>query len=180
MKLGVQNLLLLSVCIMLWGCPYCSPYGIDAAAQQDIEEGLIGNWGTLVNKPSDEMHPTADSVKICFTKYTDQEYTIAITGGLQELRPLHCLENDTIKGTAYLSTIAQKQFLNAFIKGRMYIAEVTRNTDGLSIKCLAERFTARYIRSSEQLKNSIAFHYKVAISPAYDDFFVLNNLQKLP
>lgn len=180
MKFYIFTLLLLAICIILCGCPYSSPYGIDAVAQQDIDESLLGNWATLVNKPSDDKHTKADTVKIGITKYTDQEYAIAITGALSELKSFHCLEKDTIKGKAYCSTIGQKQFLNAFIDGRTYIAEVSKTAAGLSIICLTERFSARYIMSSEQLRNSIAYHYKVAITPAYDEFFVLKNLQKLP
>lgn len=170
---------MVATCVILCGCPYSSPYGIDAVANIAIDDDLLGNWETLVSKPSDEQHLKSDPVQISFTKYTDLEYSIAISGGIKELLPYRCMDNEIITGTAYLSTIDKKRFLNAFIKGRMYIAEVIKSSDGLSIQCLAERFTAKYIKSSEQLRSALTFHYKVAIYPAYDNFFVLKNLMKI-
>ena len=178
MKGSLHFAIIVCLSFLLCGCPYSSPYGIDAVATQNIDEGLLGNWACLVNKPAPETQTKMDSVKICFSKYTDQEYAIVITGGIKEFRPFHCMEKDTIKATGYLSTIGQHQFLNAFVKGRIYIAEVKKVPGGISILCLAERFTARFIKNSDQLRGSLAFHYKVAITPAYDDFFVLRNLQK--
>ena len=179
MKRCYSTGILMAICIILWGCPYSSPYGIDAVATEGIDDNLLGNWATLVNKPSYDQYPKADSVQICFTRYTDKEYTIAITGAIKELLPYHCIERDTIKGNAYLSTINKKKFLNVFVSGRMYIAELIQKPDGLTINCLAERFTAKYIKTCDQLRSVLSFHYRVAISPAYDDFFVLKNLHKI-
>lgn len=178
MKKGFQLVILFWVCVLLWGCPYSSPYGIDAVAIQQIDDNLLGSWSCSINKPAAEGNLKTDSIKISFAKYTDKEYAIVLTGEIKDLKPFHCLHNDSITGTAYLSYIGEKQFLNTFINGQMYIAELIKSPGGLSIFCLAERFTARYIKSSDQLKNSIAYHYKVAINPAYDDYFVLKNLQK--
>ena len=179
MKHIFQFLLLITTSIFLWGCPYDSPYGIDAVAQEGIDESLLGSWAAIVTKPGDDMHHREGPVKIIFSKNTDQEYNIAITGNIDELKPYHVITNDTIKGTAWLSTIANKQFLNSFVKGRVYIAEVKKEAGGLSILCLAERFTAKYIKSSDELRKAVTFHYKVAIKPGYDDYFVLKNLQKV-
>ena len=175
----LQLLLLFTVTIFLWGCPYDSPYGIDPVAQQDIDENLIGSWATIITKPSDDKHVKEDPVKIIFSKNTGLEYNIAITGNIDELRPYHLVTNDSIKGIAYLSTAAGKQFLNAFIKGKMYIAEINNDTAGLSIRCLSEHFTGKYIKSSIELRKAVELHYKFSAFPVYDDYFIFKNLQKV-
>lgn len=179
MNKTLQLLLLFTVTLFLWGCPYDSPYGIDSVEKQDIDENLIGSWATIMTKPSDDIHVKEDPVKIIFSKNTGLEYNIAITGNIDELRPYHMVTNDSIKGTAYLSTAAGKQFLNAFIKGKMYIAEINNDTAGLTIRCLSEHFTGKYIKSSIELRKAVELHYKFSASPAYDDYFVFKNLQKV-
>lgn len=179
MNKTLQLLLLFTVTLFLWGCPYDSPYGIDSVEKQDIDENLIGSWAIIMTKPSDDIHVKEDPVKIIFSKNTGLEYNIAITGNIDELRPYHMVTNDSIKGTAYLSTAAGKQFLNAFIKGKMYIAEINNDTAGLTIRCLSEHFTGKYIKSSIELRKAVELHYKFSASPAYDDYFVFKNLQKV-
>ena len=179
MNKTLQLLLLFTVTVFLWGCPYDSPYGIDPVAQQDIDENLIGSWATIITKPSDDKHVKEDPVKIIFSKNTGLEYNIAITGNIDELRPYHLVTNDSIKGIAYLSTAAGKQFLNAFIKGKMYIAEINNDTAGLTIRCLSEHFTGKYIKSSIELRKAVELHYKFSAFPVYDDYFIFKNLQKV-
>jgi hypothetical protein len=165
--------------VLLWGCPYDSPYGIDPSAQEDIDESLLGSWATFVSKPTWDQQHVEDPVKIIFSKNTDQEYNLAITGYIDELKPYHVITNDTIKGTAYISTVSNHQFLNTLIKGKMYIAEIKRDNNNLSILCLAERFSVKFVKNSKDLRREIEFHYKVAVTPYYDDFFVAKNLKKV-
>ena len=165
--------------VILWGCPYDSPYGIDPSAQEDIDESLLGSWATFVAKPTWDQQHVEDPVKIIFSKNTDQEYNIAITGYIDELKPYHVITNDTIKGTAYISTVSNRQFLNTLIKGKMYIAEIKKEDNNLSILCLAERFSVKFCKNSKDLRREIEFHYKVAVTPSYDDFFVARNLKKV-
>jgi len=179
MNKTLQLLLLFTVTLFLWGCPYDSPYGIDSVEKQDIDENLIGSWATIITKPSDDKHVKEDPVKIIFSKNTGLEYNIAITGNIDELRPYHLVTNDSIKGIAYLSTAAGKQFLNAFIKGKMYIAEINNDTAGLTIRCLSEHFTGKYIKSSIELRKAVELHYKFSAFPVYDDYFIFKNLQKV-
>ncbi|WP_301921259.1 hypothetical protein [Ferruginibacter sp.] len=167
------------ISIVLWGCPYDSAYGIDETALENIDENLLGSWATFVSKPTYDQQHVEDPVKIIFSKNTDLEYNIAITGYIDELKPYHVITNDTIKGTAYISTVSGKQFLNSFIKGRMYIAEIKRDKNNISILCLAESFTVKFIKNSKELRKEIEFYYKVAATPRYDDFFVAKNLQKV-
>lgn len=179
MKQILQLLSLFCLSILLCGCPYDSPYGIDETAQENIDEDLLGSWATFVTKPANEGDYKADPIKVIFSKNTDQEYNLAITGYLNELKPYKVITNDTIKGTAYISTVAGRQFLNAFIKGKMYIAEIKREKNDLSFLCLSEHFTVKYIKSSTELRKAIEFHYKVSVTPAYDDYFILKYLQKV-
>ena len=179
MKNQFYFLLLFTGIIFLYGCPYDSPYGIDEEPQQYIDESLLGKWATTVPRPSDDKHYREDSVKIVFEKKTEMEYDIAITGYLDELKPYRVISNDTIKGTAFLSVIDSRQFLNAFIHGKMYIAEVKKENKNLSIFTLHEHFTAKYIKNSAALRTAVGFHYKSRATPSYDDWFVLKDLQKV-
>jgi len=179
MKQFLRVILFFMVALILWGCPYESPYGIDSTGLEDIDESLIGSWAAFVSKPGYEGQFKEDPVEIIFSKNTDQEYNVAITGFIDELKPYKVIANDSIKGTAFISTVSKKQFLNAFIKGKMYIAEIKKDKNSLSIFCLSEHFTSKYIKSSSELRKAIEFHYKIATSPSYDDYFVLKKLRKL-
>ena len=178
MKQFLRAILFFTVPVVLWGCPYDSPYGIDKTATKDIDESLLGSWSGLVSKPCDDGQYKEDTVKIIFSKNTAMEYNIAITGYINELKPFHVITNDSVKGTAFISIVAKKEFLNVFIKGKMYIAEVKRENNSLSILCLAEHFTSKYIKNSIELRQAVEFHYRIAATVSYDDYFILKKLQK--
>lgn len=107
------------------------------------------------------------------------EYDIAITGYMDELKPFKIVTNDTIKGTAFISIIAKKLFLNATIFGKVYVAEVKQHRKTFSIFTLSEHFTSHYIKNSKALRDATEFHYKTRAAPGYDDWFVLKNLQRV-
>lgn len=179
MKGFLHTILFCSLCILLWGCPYDSPYGIDAVPQQYIDEALLGKWAAFVQRPSYENEYKESPVKIIFEKRSDMEYDLSITGYIGELRNYRVIDNDTIKGTAYLSLVDGRQFLNTFIKGKMYIAEIKRENNAVSILTLAEHFTSKYIKNSNELRNALSIHYKTRSGPMYDEWFVAKNLQKV-
>ena len=179
MKRFVQLALFFMIAHVLVGCPYDSPYGIDAEEHQNIDETLLGNWAVMVKKPGNDKQQKEDPVKIIFSRNTDLEYGIVITGDIGELKSYHVITNDSIKGIAYPSTVYGRQFLNIFIRGKVYIAEVKKRDKTLSILCLAEHFTAKYIKNSTELRKAIEFHYRVSASPMYDDYFVLDSLQRV-
>lgn len=174
-----KSILFLATVIFLYGCPYSSPYSIDAEPQQYIDEGLLGKWATMVQRPSYEGHYREAPVKVIFEKRTEMEYDIAITGYINELKPFRVIENDTIKGTGFLSTVNNRILLNSFIGGRYYIAEVIKDKNNVSILALAEQFTNKYVKSSAVLRSTIDVHYHTRVNPSYDDWFVLKNLQKV-
>ncbi len=179
MKSLLHPALLVLLCIVLWGCPYDSAYSIDEEPQQPLDESLLGKWATFVTRPTYVNEYTEAPVKIIFDKRTEKEYDVAITGYIDELKRYRVSENDTIKGTAFLSVIDKRYFLNAFIKGKVYIAEVKKQGNSLDILTLAEHFTSKYVKNSDGLRTAIGYHYRTRSSPMYDDFFVLKNLQKV-
>jgi hypothetical protein len=180
MKCKLHHILLLPfLCILLWGCPYESPYAIDNEAQQPIDESLLGKWAAFVPRPSDDRHYREEPVKIIIEKRTDMEYDVAITGYIDELRRSNIITNDTIKGTAFLSVIDNRQFLNTFIHGKVYIAEVKQKDNTLDILTLAEHFTSKFIKNSNALRTAISVHYKTRPVPVYDDWFLAKNMQRV-
>ncbi len=179
MKIQPGLLLLLLLSVVLYGCPYQSPYGIDEQPVQYIDESLLGKWAAMVPRPSYEGRYREAPVKIIFSQYSDMEYEVAITGYIDELKPFKVISNDTIKGQAFLSVAANRQFLNFFAGGRYYIAELKRENGAVSILTLAEQFTNKYIKSSAVLRKAVEYHYRTRPQPVYDDYFVLRNLQKV-
>lgn len=178
MRQFLPMLLLLVLAVTLCGCPYDSPYNLDETPQENIDESLIGTWQAIVAKPSDDTHHIEDSITIIFEKRTDKEYDFAITKNINELKPYQVIVNDSIKGIAYISTLAGKRFLNAFIRGKVYLAELVVENNNVSIYPLAEHFTSKYIKNSRELRTAVEFHYKMRLRPGYDQAFALKNLHK--
>jgi hypothetical protein len=171
--------LLIALSIGLCGCPYDSFYGIDETPQMPVDTDLLGKWAAFITKPDVDNTTKDELVKIIFTERNSQEYNFAITGYIDEMQPYHLIENDTIKGTAYLSSLKQKLFLNARIKGKIFIAEVKKQNRGFSILPLSEGFTGKLIKNSKELRIAIGFHYDTRVAPAYDETFTVKNLQKV-
>ncbi len=179
MKIQTGLLLLLLLSVILYGCPYQSPYGIDDEPEQYIDETLLGKWAVMSPRPSYENRYREAPVKIIFNQYTDKEYDMLITGYIDELRPYKVVVDDTIRARAFLSVVASRQFLNVFVAGRYYIAELQKEGSKISILTLAEQFTNKYVKNSMVLRKAIEVHYKTKPLPTYDDWFVLRNLQKV-
>lgn len=179
MKVRGSVILLPLLSLLLLGCPYESPYGIDDTAQLPIDESLIGKWATFVTKPGFEGYQKDEAIKIIFSKESDNEYHIAITGYLKELNQMKLTENDSLQCSGYLSEVSGKRFLNVFFRGRMYIAEVKQDAKGLSILALATQFTPLFPKKSADLRAAIAHHYRIRPVPMYDEYFVLRNLQRV-
>ncbi|MEO5892419.1 MAG: hypothetical protein ABIQ31_19375 [Ferruginibacter sp.] len=179
MKKTLPSFLPLVFSVFLYGCPYDSPYNLDESPLQNIDESLLGKWIAPIARPGNKKYAgKGEWVKIFFEKRTDMDYDLVITGHIEELNPYHVVTNDSIKGTAYLSAIAGKQFLNAYIHGKVYIAEVKKDNGNVSILPLAEYFTSKLIKNSRELRTAVEFHYKVQAKPGYDPFFCLKKLQR--
>ena len=121
-----------------------------------MEDDLLGSWATFVKKP---VTGKDEPVKLILSKKNDTEYNIAFTGKLDELRPFKLIAKDSIRGTAFMSTVAGKQFLNISIKGTNYIAELKLKDGALSLLPLVEHFTGKIIQNNSELRNCVEFHY---------------------
>jgi hypothetical protein len=155
--------------VLLCSCPYSSPYKLDETPNIYVEDALLGNWAVFFKKPSGKEVP----IKMMLSKKTETEYNIAFTGQLEELKPFRVLYKDTVTGTAFMSTVAGKQFFNITIKGTNYIAELKLKDDKLSLLPLSEHFTSKMIQNNNELRNSLEFHYRTRVHPIYDEDFSL-------
>lgn len=179
MKKPARVFLFLTSVIFLYGCPWHSPYAIDKEPLQYIDEALLGKWAAMVARPMPDGEYKEEPVKIIFDKKTEMEYDVSITGYINELKPYRVVNNDTIKATAFLSVVGNRQFINVLVGGHYCIAEVIRKDNNISIFSLSEQFTNKFVKSSEALRNTIDVHYKTKAQPSYDEWFVLKNLQKV-
>jgi hypothetical protein len=162
--------------IMLWACPFSSPYKLDDAPNIYVEDVLLGKWATYVKKPDTDKE---EPVKVILSKKTETEYNIALIGFIKELRPFHITTADSVIGTAFMSTVGGKQFLNISIKSQTYIAELQFKDDKLSLLPLVEHFTSKMIQNNSALRNSVEFHYKTRVHPMVDEDFCLKDMVRV-
>lgn len=170
------NILLLGACLLLYGCPFSSTHVIDDTPGIYVDDALLGSWATFVKKP---VSGKDEPVKLIVSRRSDTEYDIAFTGSLNELKPFRLIERDSITGTAFMSTVSGRQFLNIAVKDKTYIAEVILKNGLLSLLPLSEHFTAKMIMSNADLRNSIYFHYKTRVHALYDEDFCLRDMIKV-
>jgi len=168
--------LLFLLCISLCSCPYSSIYKLDDNPNIYVENVLLGKWATFVKRPGTEKE---EPVKMILSKKNDTEYNIAFIGYSDELRPYRVVTADSVLGTAFMSTVNGKQFLNINIKSKIYIAELKYEDEKLSLLPLVEHFTAKMIFNNTALRNSVEFHYKTRVHPMFDEDFCLKNMVKV-
>jgi hypothetical protein len=162
---------------LLCSCPYSSQYLLDETPNIYVEDELLGSWATFVKKP---ISGKEDLVKLILSKKTDTEYNIVFTGKIDELKIFRVVDKDSVSGTAFMSTVAGKQFLNITIKGSNYIAELKFKGDGsLSLLPLVEHFTSKMVQNNSELRNCLEFHYKTRLHPLYDEDFSLKDMVKV-
>lgn len=130
MRKVAQILLLFLLPVVLCSCPYSSPYTLDEQPNIYVEDALLGKWMAFVNKAGgNEREP----VYLTFGKRSDTEYDIAFSGNLDDLQRRKMIRSDSITGTAFMSTVGERQFLNISINSRVYIAELRFKDDRLSL-----------------------------------------------
>ena len=176
MKKVFEISLLFFLSATLCSCPYSSAYNLDEEPGIYVEDALLGNWMAYIKNPGSNRE---EPITLLLSKRTDTEYNIAFTGNLNDLRPFYFISNDSITGTAFMSTVVGKQFLNIKLNSRIYIAELRLKDDKLSLLPLAEHFTGKMIFNSEALRNSVDFHYKTRVHPILDDDFCLRDMVKV-
>jgi hypothetical protein len=176
MKKLFEISLLFFLSVTLCSCPYSSAYYLDESSGMNVEDALLGKWVTAIKKSRNSRE---EDVYLTLSKRTETEYNISITGNLDELRPYRVLISDSLKGTAFVSLVDNRQFFNININSRIYIAELKLKDDKLSLLPLAESFTAKMIRNTADLRKSVEVHYKTRVHPLLDDDFCLRNMVKL-
>lgn len=176
MKKLFEISLLFFLSVSLCSCPYSSAYFLDETSNMYVEDALLGKWATLIKDPRSSHN---EEVYLTLTKKTDTEYNISFTGEMNALRPFRVLISDSLNGTAFMSTVEGRQFLNITINSRVYIAELKLKDDKLSLLPLAESFTAKMVLNSAALRKSVEIHYRTRVHPVLDDEFCLHNMVKL-
>jgi hypothetical protein len=151
-------------------------YKLDDSPVINVDESLLGKWATYVKKPDTDKE---EPVKLILSRKSDTEYNIAFIGFLNELRPFHIVTADSIKGTAFMSTVGDNQFLNISIKSQVFIAELKVKDDKLSLLPLSEHFTAKLIQNNVTLRKSLEIHYKTRVHPMFDDDFCLKDMLRV-
>ena len=176
MKKLFEISLLFFLCLTLCACPYSSAYYLDETSGMNVQDALLGKWTTYMKKPGSSGE---EEIYLSLSKKTDTEYHISITGNLNELRPYRVLISDSLTGTAFMSLVDNRQFLNININSRIGIAELRLKDDKLSLLPLAENFTGKMVRNTADLRKSVEVHYKTRVHPLLDDDFCLRNMVKL-
>jgi len=161
--------------LILYACPFSSPYKLDKEASVPVDETLLGKWATMVTNKRGNLQP----VKMILSKKNDNEYNIDFTGDLNDLKPYRLVYEDSIKGSAYMSIVADRPFLNIEIKGQTYISELIYKNDTLSLMPLADGFTAKYIKSDEDLRAAVQVHCKTWVFPKFDEQFCLKEMVRV-
>lgn len=162
--------------ITLCSCPYSSPYKLDDVPTIYVEDALLGKWATLVKRPNTDRE---EPVKLILSKKNDLEYNIAFTGFLDDLSPFHIVTADSVLGTAFMSTVGGRQFLNISLKSKIYISELIFENEKLSLLPLVEHFTSKMIFNNTALRNSVEFHYRSRVHPMIDEDFCLKNMVRV-
>lgn len=164
------------LCTSLCSCPYSSAYYLDETPSIYVEDALVGKWIAFIKKPRNSRE---EAVYLNLSKKTDTEYNISFSANMDELRPYKYITSDSLTGTAFMSTVGNRQFLNININSRVYIAELDFNGDKLSLLPLAEHFTAKMVLNSQALRKSVEVHYQTRIHPVIDDEFCLRDMVKV-
>ena len=159
---------------LLQGCPYYSPFKLDASPQNYINESFLGSWqGDVVDELGNHR-----IVNVQLSRKNEYEYDYFIWGSFQRKEKNKKEAQDTIFGSAFMSYLANRQFLNISFENKFYIAELKYESDELSILPLDESFSSRIIRSDEQLKKAVLFHYKSRLFPKYDETLSLKYMKR--
>jgi hypothetical protein len=176
MRTIVNISLLFFLSTLLCSCPYGSQYQLDENPGIYVEEELLGSWATLIKKP---VTGKDEAVKLILGKKTETEYNITFTGKIDELKPFKLVAKDSVNGSAFMSTVAGKQFLNISVKGVTYIAEIKLKDGVLSLLPLVEHFTSKMIKNNAELRGCVDFHYKTRVHPLFDEDFSLKDMVKV-
>ena len=161
--------------LILYACPYSSPYKLDKDPSITVDEALLGKWATVILNKKGIDQP----VEMILSKKNDTEYNIDFIGNLNDLRSYKVVKNDIIKGSAYMSLVVDWYFLNIEIEGQTYLSAMIYRNDTLSLLPLADGFTAKYIKSDLQLRKAVEVHIKTWEYPRFDEQFCLKDMVRV-
>ncbi len=161
--------------MILYACPFSSPYKLDKEPAIPVDEILIGKWATMISDKKGNLVP----VKMIMSKKNDNEYHIDFTGNLYDLKMFNIVSDDSIKGSAFISNVIDRQFLNIDIKGQNYIAALVYYNDTLSLLPILDGFTAKYIKSDLDLRSAVEVHIKTRVYPRFDEQFCLREMVRV-
>lgn len=165
----------LPVMIMLYGCPYSSPYKLDAEPQMVTDDAILGNWETVINTE----YSKEQQVKMSIGKKSEMEYSITFTGYLNDTKNPGYMKEDSVKGTAFISMVNDLPFLNISINGQTFIARMIYENNKLTLLPLAEKFTAKYVKTNAELRTVVEFHFKTRLQPVYDEASSLKEMVRV-
>ncbi len=165
----------LSLLFILSGCPYRSIYSIDNEPQLQVDKTYFGSWETTI---IDEKNRPI-KIEMNLARKTDSIYNVFFAGFLGRVNKKKKPQLDTICGTCFMSEIGNRLFLNVDVKEQIFIAEFVYKNDEINLLALCEHFTNKMIKSNEQLKNAVAFHYRTRLYPLYDESFCLKNMTRI-
>ena len=169
------SVIFLAAILLLYACPFSSPYKLDKDALIPVDDVILGKWATRTMNKKGDMQP----IKMMLTKKNDTEYNISFTGDLSDLKSYKIVTEDSIKGSAYMSIVADRPFLNVEIKGQTYISALIYKNDTLSLMPLKDGFTAKYIKSDEELRLAVKVHCKTRVFPMFDEQFCLIDMVRV-
>ena len=161
--------------LILYACPFSSPYKLDKEPAIPVDEVLIGKWATMIPDKKGNSLP----VKMILSKKNDTEYNIDFTGTFADLKMYNVVKEDSIKAVAFISNVADRQFLNIEIKGQTFIAAMVYYNDTLSLLPLLDGFTAKYIKSDSELRSAVEVHIKTRVYPRFDEQFCLREMVRV-
>jgi hypothetical protein len=160
---------------ILCGCPFQSVYQIDAVPQFQVDDVYYGNWETVMVEETGKSR----NVKMNLSPKNDNEYNIYFCGNFGRVNKKNQPQMDTVWGTAFVSLVENKQFININIDTKIYIAEFQYKNDKISLFPLCDHFTSFYIRSNDQLRERISYHYRTRLYPLFDESFTLKNMTRV-
>jgi hypothetical protein len=168
-KLTIPSLLIL-VGVICTGCPFSSPYGLEAEPKEKVRQELLGTW--VWNTPSDSIPLT-----IHLGKRTDYEYRLTIRGDLRQMIRTWTPETDSITLTAFTSKVAHQTFMNVISQSQYFLVQYKLEDGLLTLLPLSNDFNNKLIRDHKALKEIVSDHMKSG-SPMYDQLTTIRGLVK--
>ncbi len=170
-------LALLSISVILSGCPYHSVYYLDPLPKEPIDEAWVGRWQGVV---TDEVYGTRTLVDVDMTRSDELTYEIRFSGFFGRINKKRQPQRDTLMASAFISRVGDHTVLNVLSDETVFLVEVTYQEDRLSFLPLSDRFTSFIVKSDVQLRQLLAQHYRTRLFPAYDESFCLRNMTRMP